>query len=352
MNPAPALRATEAKVLEVQRGTLAFNDALTEVVRYQRAHIPALAAFWTGRGFTGDPEHPEDIPPVPTDVYRRVRLTSGEATPVTVFRTSGTTAGARGEAWRLSTRAYDEGAALHFKRLVLPDRDAIAFEALVFDPTEVPDSSLSHMVEDLHRRFGKGPITYRLHRDAFHVEPAAVRLRALEDPVLLFGTAFGLVHLLDAIDGTLALPEGSRVVETGGFKGRSRTVERGTFYAALRDTFALPRTHVLSEYSMTELSSQLYTAHLDTQPSALLRAPAWCHVIIRDPVTLQPLPAGDAGLVSFVDLANVDVPCAVLTSDVGRLVDGDLELHGRAGGATPRGCSLAVEELLALTGDA
>ena len=65
-----------------------------------------------------------------------------------------------------------------------------------------------------------------------------------------------------------------------------------------------------------------------------------------DPDTLAPLGEGEEGLLHFLDLANVDVPCAIQTSDLGVVTPGGVVLRGRAPGATPRGCSLDAERLL------
>jgi hypothetical protein len=48
-----------------------------------------------------------------------------------------------------------------------------------------------------------------------------------------------------------------------------------------------------------------------------------------------------------VDLANLGSVLAVLTEDRGTLVEGGFRLEGRVPGAEPRGCSLAMEDLLA-----
>jgi hypothetical protein len=354
---APHLLRTEDAVLRAQATGHELDDALRHVVAYQREHIPALARFWNQRGFDRPPERPEDIPPVPTDVFQHVRLVSDEAEPTRVFRTSGTTGARRGEAWRISTRAYDAGARAQFKRLVLPDRERIGIHALTFDPIAVPDSSLAHMVGDLAEAFAPAAPTYHLTPTRFDAHATVRALQSLTEPTLVLGTAFAFVHLMDALRERIAMPPGSRIVETGGFKGRSRDVERAVLYDWFTTHLGVPATHCLSEYSMTELSSQLYTDTLErhlagqtplTLQDARLIAPPWCHVILRDPQTLAPLDRGQTGLVSFVDLANVDTPCAVLTSDLGTLDDRGLILHGRASDADARGCSLAVEEVLEL----
>ena len=101
---------------------------------------------------------------------------------------------------------------------------------------------------------------------------------------------------------------------------------------------------------MTELSSQAYTDALDRGVSwdeARFQVPDWVRVVAVDPATLQPLPAGDRGLLRWVDLANVDSVCAVQTSDLGVVhPEGGFDLLGRASGVELRGCSLAIEELV------
>jgi hypothetical protein len=107
---------------------------------------------------------------------------------------------------------------------------------------------------------------------------------------------------------------------------------------------------------MTELSSQLYEATLralqgKNAPAAehgIFIPPPWLRVVSVDPETLTPLASGEVGILRFEDLANVDTAMLVQTADRGRSTDRGVELLGRAPGAPPRGCSLAVEELLPL----
>jgi hypothetical protein len=111
---------------------------------------------------------------------------------------------------------------------------------------------------------------------------------------------------------------------------------------------------VVGEYGMTELTSQLYEA---TLPGSSLEAahggmpgvyfePPWLRVVPVDPATLEPVAAGDVGIARIVDLGNVDSAIAIQTQDQVRRLQGGVELLGRAPGATPRGCSLAIEEFL------
>jgi hypothetical protein len=196
------------------------------------------------------------------------------------------------------------------------------------------------------------------------VDPAALlqvcaEARRAGTPAIVMGASFAFVHLLDAIhekrrEGDLALPAGSRVMHTGGCKGRSREVAQAELIADIGRAFAVPEHAVVGEYGMTELSSQLYEPTLRAAHGlgstdarhGVFAAPPWLRVAAVDPDTLRPLPDGTPGILRFEDLANVDSALVVQTADRGICRGANVELLGRIPGATPRGCSLAIEELM------
>ena len=227
-----------------------------------------------------------------------------------------------------------------------------------------PDSSLGFMLDRFAHALD-GPASFHLHvaggegrLDLDGIGRAAERARAAGRPTLVLATSFALVHLLDQAEGLdLRLPAGSRLMQTGGFKGRSREVPADALRAQAAGAFGLPPAHVVSEYGMTELSSQLYEGTLAAArgggPPArhgVYQAPPWVRVTAVDPVSLLPVPPGEIGVARIVDLCNVDSVVAVQTADRVRLVDhagGEgVELLGRLPGAAPRGCSIAVDEML------
>jgi hypothetical protein len=172
------------------------------------------------------------------------------------------------------------------------------------------------------------------------------------EPFVVLATAFALVALLDALAGdVLEAPRDSVIMVTGGYKGRSRAVEKGELRMGVARAFGVSEAQVVSEYGMTELTSQLYEG---TLPGAALRGPPdvfleppWLNVVPVDPATLEPVAPGDVGIARFVDLGNIDSAVAVQTDDLVRRVGDGIELLGRREGAEPRGCSLALEALLA-----
>jgi hypothetical protein len=138
-------------------------------------------------------------------------------------------------------------------------------------------------------------------------------------------------------------------MQTGGFKGKSREVEPAKLRSDIARVFKVDPRAIISEYGMTELSSQFYERTLFdvAAPPGVYAEPPWARVVPVDAETLEPVKDGEIGIAKIVDLMNVDSAVAVLASDRVRRVDtASFELLGRAPGAPPRGCSIAIDELL------
>ena len=172
--------------------------------------------------------------------------------------------------------------------------------------------------------------------------------------LLLLGTAFSFVHLLDYLaerNLRFDLPAGSRVMETGGYKNRSRSMSKTELHRLITGKLGIPSSRIICEYGMSEMSSQAYDSafHL---PSSIIhhrvfQFPPWARVQIISPETGREVADGETGLIRVFDLANVFSVMAVQTEDLGIRRDGHFELIGRAALAEPRGCSLMMlEEVL------
>jgi len=213
-----------------------------------------------------------------------------------------------------------------------------------------PHSSLSFMLAELIADDGG-----RFFSAPGWQDELAAALRALAAPAVIFGTAFAFVHFFDAAAAeTFALPAGSRVVETGGFKGRSREVGRDELYALFTQRLGVPATHCLSEYGMSEMASQFYDSTLVDWVGSVVRparkiGPFWLRTRVVDPVTGMDAAPGEPGLLAHYDLANLNSVFAIQTEDYGHAAPDNhgFVLLGRAPGAVLRGCSLLAEEMAA-----
>ena len=337
-----------------------FDALACDIARFQAQHVPGFARLLRARGIdVTKTTRATELPAVPTDAFKHARVSAfqREETPI-VFRTSGTTAGARGEHAFRDLGTYDAGAVAFGRHALLEgalaaaraDANARVPVLVVGPPPDVaPDSSLTHMLARFVEAFGSV-------EDAFFVDADGVldlaRLDELvakllydhdAQPVLLCGAAFAFVHLLDALgDASFRLPHGSRVMQTGGFKGKTREVDGPTLRRDLARALRVAERDVVGEYGMTELSSQFY----ERVGGTFYEEPPWARVIAVDPDTLAPVADGEVGIARVEDLSNVDSAVAVLTADRVRRVPGGFELLGRAPGAPPRGCSIALDEML------
>jgi Acyl-protein synthetase, LuxE len=340
-----------------------FDALALDLARFQAAHIPAFARLARARGVDlGTARSASAIPAVPTDVFRLARLAVHPAgLDVALFRTSGTTQGARGEHPLRTTETYELAALAWGERFLWPDGAALGAIVLAPPFSAQPDSSLGFMLD----RFAAvlaGPSSFHVQLtdsgearlDLDGIARAAAHARELARPAIVLATSFALVHLIEQAQGLdLRLPPRSRVMQTGGFKGRSREVAPDVLRGLVAEAFGVPPDHVVSEYGMTELSSQLYegslVAALARRPGVrhgVYAAPPWVRIDAVDPVSLEPVPRGEIGIARIVDLANVDSVVAIQTADRVRVTPEGVELLGRLPGAAPRGCSIAADEML------
>lgn len=303
-----------------------FDALALDMHRLQRRECPVIAALSEDEP---DPVDAETIPSVPVSLFKSLpvgRVDPSEATAT--FLTSGTTGGGRGTHRLASTALYDHGSVAWARRCLprWPDRTV----NLLLDPARHPESSLSHMVGLFAPRSSWHLATGGLDVDGFQ---RAIR----EEPAFVGATAFALAELLE--DHTPdAFPPGSTLMVTGGFKGRRRRLDEAGLHAAALEVLK-PET-LLTEYGMTELSSQLWG-----RPGGSYRPPPWLRVIAVDPFTGSPVPRGERGQLRLVDLCNLDGAVSIETMDQGTVdEDGSVRLAGRLEGAPARGCSLTAEE--------
>ena len=316
-----------------------FDQLAFELVHYQATSLRAYGRLVEARGGLGADWR--SAPLVPTDLFRELDLCShvGASHAVTEFKTSGTTTGRRGVRRVYDLTLYHAGMMAPFVEHVLAgERTPRPWLSLVPDPADDPASSLSHMVGAIADQLAEH-VTWVMTPEGLDVERACALARASTEPLIIMTTAFALLHWLDgASEASMQLPAGSRMMLTGGFKGRARSVEEPELLALVKARLGLNPDAVVPEYGMTELTSQAY--------GRPFQAPPWLRLRVVDPEDGADLPCGEVGLVAFFDLLNLDNVSALVTGDLGRLdASGRLTLLGRAPGALLRGCSLSAEEL-------
>jgi hypothetical protein len=364
-----------------------FNTLALELFALQFKHNAAYQKICEVRGLTpGIVEHWTRIPAVPAAAFKELELTCLATSERTaVFHSSGTTEQKPSRHFHNaeSLAVYEASLWLWFEAHLFTEGGDARSRAsemggetfagraggsslpqlliLTPSPAQAPHSSLVHMFETIRQKLGAPESAFvgELAADGswtldFDATLAALSSHALSPApraLLLLGTAFSFVHLLDFLKEqnlSFRLPPGSRVMETGGYKNHSRTMPKDELHALIMRHLGIPQSHIVCEYGMSELSSQAYNRKVRSQKSEVrsFHFPPWARVQIISPETNREVADGETGLIRVFDLANVFSVMAIQTEDLGIRHGDGFELLGRAQFTEPRGCSLMMDEPL------
>jgi len=319
-----------------------FESLALAIFYHQQKENPVYAKYCEYLGAAGRIDTWKEIPAIPQLAFKRSDIRSFPVVETKAeFRTSGTTGEGHGKHFFPSLRLYEAAVLRGWDYFRLPQKRLIL---LMQHPEDAPFSSLSYM----------GGILTNFRRDRFAItkngefelERLPGRFVHREEAVTLFGTALAFLNLLDLTrEQPFQLPQGSILIETGGFKGSGREIGKSTLYEQLSDHLGVPIDSIWNEYGMTELSSQFYSCGIGRSH----RSPPWVRFQVINPDTNSEASPGQVGLLRIVDLANLWSVLAVLTQDLAiAQPDGGFLLLGRDPGALPRGCSRAMDEFLQL----
>lgn len=137
------------------------------------------------------------------------------------------------------------------------------------------------------------------------------------------------------------------VITAGGWKSFSaRAIDRAELCELVTDTLGVDPEAVRDIYNMVELNSQLFECEKNRK-----HVPPWLEVIVRDPSDLNPVGAGEEGVLTFLDPTPTSYPGFIFSDDVGRIDTGrcscgrigrTLTIVRRLSKVEERGCALQM----------
>jgi len=334
-----------------------FNALALELFTLQFTRNPAYRAFCEARKVSpATVSRWEKIPAVPTVAFKEFDLTClPPAERKVVFHSSGTTE------QRPSRHFHNRDSLAIYEASLLPWyrlHESPKTRLIILTPgvSAAPHSSLAYMFDAIRRDGGQPENVFfgRACADGawtLDIERLIPELKSAEQngrPVALLGTAFLFVHLLDHLaEGNLRfkLARESRVIETGGYKGRSRSLPKTELHQYISAQLGIRPVRILCEYGMSELSSQAYDSVVAIEDGtdhavSYFQFPPWTRAQVVSPETGREVDDGETGLLRVFDLANVFSVLAIQTEDLAIRRCDRFELIGRAALSEPRGCSL------------
>jgi len=284
------------------------------------------------------------IPFLPIRFFMSHHIQTTIFDPATVFESSGTTGNTSSRHFVKDAELYKEAFTRGFELFYGPVKNWCIL-GLLPSYLERENSSLVFMVNEL-TRLSRHPNSGFYLDDYNKLSSLINELEDQGQKTLLIGVTFALLDfasIYSSGSGRKSLKH-TAIMETGGMKGRRKEMVRHEVHTILKKAFDVSVIH--SEYGMTELLSQAYSAG-----EGIFKCPPWMKVLIRDeddPLAIR-IPSANwrmayiNGAVNIIDLANIYSCSFIATDDAGKLYpDGSFEILGRLDNSDIRGCSLMV----------
>lgn len=272
-----------------------------------------------------------NIPFMPVEFFKTHKVFCGDRREDVVFTSSSTTGTIPSRHYVADARIYKQAFINGFEQFY-GDPSDYCIMGLLPAYLERKGSSLVYMVDELIKLSNNKLSGFFLHNHD-ELYNSIKKLESDGSKYILIGVSFGLLDFAE--DYQVEMNHGI-VMETGGMKGRRKEMVRSELHDILKASFGVNSIH--SEYGMTELLSQAYSAG-----EGVYRCSSTMKVLVRE--TNDPLSVHFAGngAINIIDLANIFSCCFLQTSDLGTVLnDGSFTISGRFDSADVRGCNLMV----------
>lgn len=337
-------------VASIVRGKEGVEETLLEIYRAQAKSNPTIKRVQGS--FRDSLETFEDIVPIPVELYKNSDMRAFDYSPAYTWHSSGTS-GVVSRTPLSDPLMYTLAIANCLKGTEYEKsrKNIGRVVSLVPSAAQWKHSSLAYMFETLSKiKSQKRPSSWVVCESTspggvFLATEKIVRDLKKGEPIEVLTTSYMAVKLVDfMVENDLTLPEGSILVDTGGYKNVVEARSREQFIDEM-SLIGLSPEQLFNEYGMSELSSHFWSEWVDGEE--LWKVPSWVRVKNLDPATMEEVDSWEDGALAIYDLANIWSSCAILTQDQAEIreVDGTTYLipKGRVKGAVEKGCSYAAE---------
>ncbi len=342
-----------------------FNKLSIALFKIQFSAIEGYARYCVKKGVT--PDNINDylqIPPMPVSAFKSddIFIYSNDDIYLT-FKTSGTSGSERGRAYFSKTGAGLTSLAIieNAKNFMFPDKIDTHFLLVAPSPKAAPELTMAFGITEVMKNVGTLGGRHYIGPSGLNIDEFLSDIKKYENegaPVSIIAPSFAMVVILDKLaekNIKFKMAPGSRVLDAGGFKGRSREISRPDMLRSIEERFAIPPQYCINALGMSEVGTQYYDDNLKnhiagvTAP-ATKRNPHWAKTLVMklDGAMnyLAPQISSVKGALVHFDLSNFDRALAILTDDLGCYKEDGFEVCGRIKEGDVKGCSLTIEELI------
>lgn len=348
-----------------------FLAALRACARAQARRFPALRRLYAREGFSPDALRTErDVARIPylyVSVFKERDLPPARPLRAALTLTSSGTGGQK------SRIVLDEGSLRRVKASakkvygalgMVDEGSPVNYLCMTYDPRQAKDLGTAFTDELLTSFTARARVHYAIRRPPgggsfrFDLEATLAALREMAStglPLRVLGFPAHVLFTLRAWKERglpdLRLGRRSWVMTGGGWKSHAgEAIPKPEFRRLVSSWLGLPAANIRDLYGLVEHGIPYVECRLGR-----MHIPDYARVIVRDPVSLAPLPYGRKGLLHLVTPYLTSFPSfSVLASDWGLKrarcgcgIPGEtLELLGRAGTSPAKGCAITAAELL------
>lgn len=274
----------------------------------------------------------EDIPFLPIQFFKTHRVVSRIQNEYLLFESSATTSQVPSKHFVADADLYNHSLLQSFETAMGSVKDVVIL-GLLPHYLERENSSLVYMVDFLMKESGRAENGFYLDKEQDLYE-LLLSLEKRQQPTILFGVTFALLDFAKKFSADLKY---TKIIETGGMKGRGKELTRDAVHDLLKRS--LGDTHIYSEYGMAELLSQSYYMH-----DKLFAPPSWKKALVRDLYDPYHIQLRGKGALNIIDLANIYSCSFIATDDLGEVEEnGHFSVLGRLDASEIRGCNLLLE---------
>lgn len=311
-----------------------------------------------------------EVSPIPVTFFKEFQLRSYDLHSEEHYWESSGTTGTRSRAYLKSDALYNAVIQRLWTEFV-PQFDGITYR-LIPNTREWPTSSLAHFftqgnaVEYKNRGFPMHQVIPEMNAwwrkgyefddetNSFSIKLSEIVSSFIQldkkTPLRFCGTSYAIATLFDYMEREnvcVDLPEGSTIIDTGGYKGLVRDRSRKEFLEQAEYYLGISVDNCYNEYGMSELSSHFWSSHRVGWNEEWWQVPPWVRVRSVDSFTLEDK---ECGVGVFYDLANVWSCCAIQTQDIIEVIESDglqfIRPLGRVKESELKGCSITAEQVM------
>jgi hypothetical protein len=333
------IEALKKQILEVNQSN--FDAVALSIFRYQAVNCEPYSQYIKHLNLAIESVNEvEKIPFLPISFFKSQKVIVNNLLPETIFQSSGTTGLNTSQHFVADLNFYKKISQNIFEKAYgsLQNYHIIA---MLPSYLERGNSSLVYMIKHFIEQ------SKSVHSAFYTADYEAImavfdQLKAEPEQskkILLWGVTFAVLELAEIGYDFSSFKNRLILLETGGMKGRKKELIREELYEKLKIGYCLQEIH--SEYGMTELLSQAYSAN-----DALFQCSASMKIFLRelnDPFTILPKSkTKKSGGINIIDLANVASCSFIETQDLGQYgeTENTFKVLGRFDNSDLRGCNL------------